>query len=72
MESPTTFGCILLAGVQCGYVASGEHVGYHQIQYWPLALFLSDSGLHMGWDLSLNRLFVWNHYLLHTVLGGGY
>lgn len=67
-----TFGCILLTGVQCGNVSSGEQVGYHQIQYWPLALFLSHSGLHMGWDLSLERLFVWNHYLLHTILGGEY
>lgn len=44
--------------------------GVPQIQHWPLALLLPDSGLHMGWELSLKRLFVWNHYLLHTVLGG--
>lgn len=26
--------------------------------------------LHVGWDLSLDRLFVWNHCLLQTILGG--
>lgn len=49
MESPITFGCILLAGVQCGYVAPGEQAGCHGIQYRPLALVLSPSGLNAGW-----------------------